>query len=58
LLIRKIFCRPHFLLGGVFYRIIMWPIRAAWAGEAPALKLVRMRYLSRLSISLFSGATT
>jgi hypothetical protein len=48
LLIRKIFGRPNFLLGRVFYRIIMWPFRAAWAGEAPALKLVRIRYLSRL----------
>jgi hypothetical protein len=48
LLIRKIYGRPHFLLGRVFYRVIMWPFRAAWAGETPALKLVRIRYLSRL----------
>jgi hypothetical protein len=48
LLIHKIFGHPNFVLGRVFYRVIMSPFRAAWAGEAPALKLVRIRYLSRL----------
>lgn len=48
LLIRRISGHPKFLIGSIFYRVLRWPFRAVWAGQVPALKLVRIRYLSRL----------
>jgi hypothetical protein len=46
--LRKIFGWPKKLLGRVFYRVVMQPWRSAWSGELPALRMVRMRYLTRL----------
>jgi hypothetical protein len=54
LVIRKIFGRPRVLVGRWVYSFLMRPLRSVWAGEIPALKLVRLRYLTRLLLFYYA----
>lgn len=46
LLTRRIFGRPRFVLGRTLYGYVARPFRSVWAGEIPAFKVSRARYLT------------
>ena len=39
---------PKILIGKHLYAYALGPFRSAWDGEVPALKIFRVRYLTRL----------
>lgn len=56
ILIRKVFGRPRFLLGRIFYKCLAGPWRSAWTGELPLFRIARSRYLTRVLLCYHARA--